>query len=173
MAQISTDSLSTSPPTQSTARNIAGFGCFLATCIAAMIAGAVVTTPNVTTWYKELAQPPWTPPPWLFGPVWTVLYVMMAVSAWLVWKCGDASTSRRPLVLFGIQLVLNVAWSWLFFGMKSPGIALIEILVLLGAIALTMISFGKISRLAGLLLMPYIMWVMFATSLNAGFWWLN
>lgn len=155
------------------ARQAVGLAFFLSICIAAMIAGAVVTTPNVTTWYKELTQPLWTPPPWLFGPVWTVLYIMMAVSAWLVWKRADASNARWPLMLFGIQLVLNIAWSWVFFGMKSPVLALIEILLLLFAIALTMIIFWKISRMASLLLAPYIVWVMFATSLNVGFWWLN
>jgi benzodiazapine receptor len=173
MVPITTNLPSTSPPIRSPAHQVAGLALFLTICITAMIAGAIVTTPNVTTWYKELVSPPWTPPPWLFGPVWTILYIMMAVSAWLVWMRAEASNTRWPLTLFGIQLVLNVVWSWLFFGIKNPNFALVEILVLLVAIALTIISFWRISRTAGLLLVPYIAWVMFATSLNVGFWWLN
>jgi tryptophan-rich sensory protein len=173
MPQVVTDTPCSTPPPQSTAGTIAGFFFFLAICIVAMIAGAVVTTPNVTTWYKELARPPWTPPPWLFGPVGTVLYIMMAVSAWLVWMRREVVNIRWPMTLFGAQLVLNVAWSWIFFGMKSPGVALIEIVALLVAIALTMVSFAKTSGTASLLLAPYLAWVMFATSLNIGFWWLN
>ena len=119
MAHAATDMLNPTPPDRSTARKAAALVFFLAICIAAMVAGAVVTTPNVTTWYKELAQPPWTPPPWLFGPVWTVLYIMMAISAWLVWKRGDASSTRYPLTLFGIQLALTDP-----FGIANLGLGL-------------------------------------------------
>jgi benzodiazapine receptor len=158
---------------RSVAQQVVGLAFFLTICIGAMVAGAIATTPNVTTWYKELAYPPWTPPAWLFGPVWAMLYIMMAVSAWLVWNRGGLSKTRRALRLLSIQLILNVCWSWLFFGMKTPGIALIEILILVIAVAITMVRFWEICRPAGLLFVPYITWVMFASSLNAGFWWLN
>ena len=121
-------------------------------------------------WYEALSKPPWTPPNWLFGPVWTALYVMIAVSGWLVWQRVGAGGA---IALFGWQLVLNAAWSWLFFGRHAVGLALADIIVLLISIIATIVVFWPISRVAGALLIPYAVWVAFATALNASIWSLN
>jgi tryptophan-rich sensory protein len=125
-------------------------------------------------WYAALAKPFWTPPNWIFGPVWTLLYTMMAVSAWLVWLRADGSGRvRNALLLFAVQLLLNGAWSWLFFGGHRMGLALAEILVLWAFILATTVAFWRIRRWAGILLLPYLGWVGFASLLNAALWWLN
>lgn len=124
-------------------------------------------------WYLALNKPSWHPPTWVFGPVWSTLYVMMAVSAWLVWQQGGFAHQRRALTLFLVQLVLNAAWSPLFFGLKQPGIAFAEILLLWLAILATIISFHRIHRIAAWLLVPYIAWVSFAAFLNGTLWQLN
>ena len=121
-------------------------------------------------WYAALEKPSWNPPGWIFGPVWTLLYLMMAVSAWLVWrKVGF----QRPLVLYFIQLVLNAAWTPIFFGAHELGWALAEILVLWSAILLTTLSFFKVSKPAGWMLVPYLLWVTFAAFLNFTLWRMN
>ena len=122
-------------------------------------------------WYAALAKPTWTPPGWLFGPVWTVLYVMIAMAAWLVWQ--HRARVDTALVLWAAQLILNGAWSWLFFGLERPGLALLDIVALLAAIAATAIAFARISRIAALLLAPYFAWVAFAAALNFAIWRLN
>ena len=122
-------------------------------------------------WYAGLERPPLAPPNAVFGPVWTALYVAIAVAGWLVWKTRPASPA--PLALWAGQLALNAAWSWLFFGLQRPGLALVEILVLLAAVAATTASFFGVHRAAGWLMVPYAGWVAFATYLNAGFWLLN
>lgn len=146
---------------------------FIVVCFAAAGLGSLATAAQVAPggWYASLDKPFFTPPSWLFGPVWTTLYLAMAVSGWLVWrKRGLAGTA---MALFFIQLALNTLWSILFFGLESPGLALIEIAVLWTAILLTIRAFGGISRPAALLLVPYLAWVTFATLLNAGIWLLN
>ena len=122
-------------------------------------------------WYAALAKPAWTPPNWLFGPVWTVLYALIAVSAWLVWRAQPRL--GVPLGLWFAQLGLNTIWSWLFFGLERPGLAAIDILVLLVAIIATAVAFARASRAAALLLVPYAFWVGFATVLNIAIWRLN
>lgn len=122
-------------------------------------------------WYAALEKPAWTPPSWLFGPVWTVLYVMIAVAGWLVWQ--RESRVGTPLVLWGAQLALNGVWSWLFFGLERPGLAALDIIVLLALIATTALVFMRISRVAALLLVPYLAWVGFASALNIAIWQLN
>jgi translocator protein len=139
-------------------------------CFSAAGVGGLVTTPNIPNWYANLAKPSWTPPGWIFGPVWSVLYLSMAVAAWLVWRRGDSAV---PMTLFGIQLVFNAAWSWLFFGLHSPGAALVDIVLLWMAIVGTTIVFWRRSRLAGMLFVPYLAWVSFAAMLNFAIWWLN
>lgn len=124
-------------------------------------------------WYLALNKPDWHPPTWVFGPVWSTLYVLMAVSAWLVWRQGGFARQLRPLSLFLVQLVLNAAWSPLFFGLKQPGIAFAEILLLWLAIAATLLSFHRVHRIAAWLLVPYIAWVSFAAFLNGVLWQLN
>ena len=142
---------------------------FLVLCLGAGALGGWTTAQAVIDWYPNLVKPSFNPPPWIFGPVWTLLYIMMAVAAWLAWQTG----ARAALVLFFIQLALNCAWSFLFFGLKSPGLALIEILVLWAAIAATLVAFYRHSRAAGWLMAPYLAWVSFAAVLNAAIWRLN
>jgi translocator protein len=124
-------------------------------------------------WYASLKKPSWNPPGWLFGPVWTALYTMMAVAAWLVWQRGGFATQRGPLTLFLVQLALNAAWTPLFFGLHRPGAAFAEIVLLWLAIVATIIAFRRASRPATLLLVPYLAWVSFAAALNLALWRLN
>jgi tryptophan-rich sensory protein len=124
-------------------------------------------------WYASLRKPAWNPPGWAFGPVWTALYTMMAVAAWLVWRCGGFAAQRRALALFLIQLALNAAWTPLFFGLRQPGLAFAEILLLWLAIAATLAAFRPVNRIAGWLLVPYLAWVSFAAVLNLALWRLN
>ena len=121
-------------------------------------------------WYEALRKPPLTPPDWIFGPVWSVLYLLIAVAVWLVWRTG---ADRTALALWSAQLALNALWSWLFFGLQQPGLALIEILCLLVLVVATVRVFSRTSNLAGSLLIPYAAWVAFASYLNAGVWYLN
>ena len=124
-------------------------------------------------WYLELAKPAWTPPGWLFGPVWTILYLTIGVAAWLVWRRAGFRGAPTAWWTWGTQLVLNAAWSWIFFGLRSPGAALAEIALLLAAIAATVVAFQRVRPAAAWLLLPYLAWVCFATALNAAIWRLN
>ena len=124
-------------------------------------------------WHAALAKPSWNPPGWLFGPVWSALYAMMAVAAWLVWKRGGVASQRKALGLFLVQLLLNAAWTPLFFGLHQTGIAFAEILLLWLAIAATLIAFRRVSRPAAWLLAPYLAWVGFAAALNGTLWRMN
>lgn len=135
--------------------------------------GNWATMTSVDTWYPQLARPSWTPPDWVFAPVWTVLYLIMAVAAWLVWQRAGWPASRRPLALFLAQLALNTLWSVLFFGLRQPAWAFVENLVLGVAILATTVAFWRRSRVAGLLLVPYLAWVAFAAVLNFEFVRLN
>jgi benzodiazapine receptor len=146
---------------------------FVALCFAAAAAGSGFTASSVKTWYPALLKPAGTPPSWVFGPVWSVLYLLMATAAWLVWRQHPAKQVWLPLGLFFCQLVLNAAWSFIFFGLRRPGAALLEILVLLVAIMLTTVSFAAFSRTAFWLMTPYVVWVAYATYLNLCIWWLN
>jgi tryptophan-rich sensory protein len=142
-------------------------------CFAAAGIGSLATTPQIPGWYANLAKPTWTPPGWIFGPVWTLLYLMMAVAAWLVWRQAGFAGAKLPLALFAIQLALNSLWSVLFFGLQNPGAAAVEIILLWAAILATMVTFGRRSRVAGGLLAPYLAWVSFAAVLNAAIWRMN
>jgi tryptophan-rich sensory protein len=144
----------------------------LAICFAAAGIGSLLTTPSINGWYAGLAKPRWTPPNWVFGPVWSTLYAMMAVAAWLVWRRGGDEV-RLALILFAVQLALNVAWSGLFFALRLPGAAFAEILLLWVAIGATTLTFGRISTAAALLFVPYFAWVGFAAILNLAIWRLN
>jgi translocator protein len=133
--------------------------------------GGAITATSVTTWYAGLDKPSWTPPGWLFGPAWTLLYAMMAVVAWRLWRQRRESPSTRvTLRLWFVQLALNCAWSFLFFGLRSPLAGLIDILALLVVIIWIQFRLARESRLLALLWMPYIGWVAFATALNASIW---
>ena len=154
-------------------RQFAVLVAIMAVCFAAAGLGATATASSVGGWYQTLLKPTWNPPDWLFGPVWTILYFMMAVAAWLVWRTCEWNKSRPALIWFGIQLALNTAWSFLFFGMQRPDIALAEILVLWIAIATTFIAFTRRSAAAAILLAPYLAWTSFAVFLNFTIWRLN
>jgi tryptophan-rich sensory protein len=135
--------------------------------------GAWLTSRSVATWYPTLVRPAWTPPAWAFGPVWTALYLLMAVAAWLVWRERARAAVGVPLALYAAQLVLNVAWSGLFFGLRSPAAALADIAALWLAIAATLVAFARVRPLAAGLLAPYLAWVTYAAALNWALWRLN
>jgi translocator protein len=142
--------------------------CSLALVAIVAAVGGIATAGSVGDWYEGLDRAPWNPPGWVFGPAWTVLYVLMAVAAWLVAREGlDDQAVRTALLLYGAQLALNLGWSLVFFGLRRPGLALAVILALLGAIAATAVAFHGISSTAAWLLAPYLAWVAFAATLNA------
>jgi len=147
-------------------------GLFYLACFLAAGLGSLFTMVSVGIWYAGLAKPSWNPPGWVFGPVWTVLYAMMAVAGWLVWRKGQPA-SWHALRWFAVQLVLNVGWSAIFFGLQMPGLAFAEILGLWVAIAATLRTSWRVSRPAGILLVPYLLWVSFAAVLNFAIWRLN
>ncbi len=132
------------------------------------------TTPEIKTWYQTIKKPDWQPPNWLFGPVWTVLYIMMGIALYLVWKAtADQSKKRMAIILWIVQLVLNFFWSFVFFRQHQIDWALGEILILWLFILLTIFSFARINKTAAWLLVPYISWVSFATILTYTIWQLN
>ena len=124
-------------------------------------------------WYAMLHKPSWTPPAWLFGPAWTLLYISMAVAAWLVWREGGWRPNRVALGLFLLQLLFNGMWSPLFFRLHCPGLALVDSALIWLALAATLLAFWRVSVPAGVLLVPYLAWVTFATALNFAIWRLN
>ncbi|HWB00384.1 MAG TPA: TspO/MBR family protein [Pirellulales bacterium] len=138
---------------------------WIGTCFAAAIVGMLFSKPAVRDWYPTLVKPLGNPPAWVFGPVWTCLYLIMAVAAWRVWRI--TGLAHRAIVCFAVQLTLNVIWSGLFFGLHNPLAALIDVVALWIAIAATLRAFWQIDRAAGVLLIPYLAWVTFATYLNA------
>ncbi len=140
----------------------------------AMVAGAALigTQFGPGPWYLALNKPSWTPPNWLFGPVWTVLYLAIAVAGWSVWRAKALSVTK-PMMLWLLQLVLNGLWSWLFFGLQRPDLAFIDIAALLIAIGCFIVSANKVSALAAWLFVPYALWVGFASALNLAIWQMN
>ncbi len=146
---------------------------FAVLCLAVAAAGGAVTATSVGTWYAGLAKPAFNPPNWVFGPVWTALYLMMAFAGWRVWRRLRAREVRLALGAWALQLALNLGWSFVFFGARLIGAALAEIALLLAAILATAVLFWRIDRVAGALFVPYAAWVAFATALNAALWHLN
>lgn len=147
---------------------------FLGLCLAVAASAGWLTAGATLVWYASLNRPVFSPPNWLFGPVWTVMYVSMAVAAWLIWREPSVPRRRRnALTFWGVQLAINASWTPVFFGLHLllPGVAVL--LALLLAVMLTARQFALLDRTAGLLLCPYVLWVGFATYLNVGFWWLN
>lgn len=140
-------------------------------CLGAAGIGSLLTMPALSPWYASLTKPSWTPPNSLFGSVWTILFIAMAIAAWLVWR--KVGLTAAPMQLFLLQLLLNVAWSALFFRLKSPGLAFAEIVMLWFAILATSIEFWRAVPAAGWLLLPYLIWVSYATALNFSIWRLN
>lgn len=139
-------------------------------CFSAAFTGMLIRPDE---WYANLDKPSWNPPSWVFGPVWLTLYFMMAFSVWMVWKRGGWGEQRKPLICFVTQLVLNAAWTPLFFGLHKPELALINILLLGLAIIITMITFWRVNSTAAYLLAPYLVWVGFASYLNYTLWVMN
>lgn len=136
--------------------------------------GSVFTASKIPGWYASLVRSPLNPPGWVFGPVWTTLFVLMGIAAFLVYQKGwHKKNVQRALEVFGLQLILNTLWSILFFGLQNPFAALIEIFILWLAILWTIVAFYKVSRTAAYLLIPYIVWVSFASFLNGSIVWLN
>ena len=146
----------------------------LAAAFAVALIGGLATRSSVTTWYATLQKPAFAPPNWLFGPAWTVLYILMAVAAWVVWKQGLAVPGiKLALAVYLVQLVLNGAWSGLFFGLRSPLAGFVGVIALWLAILATTVLFFRVSPTAGYLMLPYIAWVTFASALNAAILKLN
>jgi len=146
----------------------------LALTFSAAFIGSIFTRDAVNNWYATLNKPSFTPPDWLFGPVWTILYILMAISAFIVWQKGLANPAVRiALTIYLIQLILNGFWSVIFFSLKLPWLAFIEIILLWSAIVVTILAFTRVSIIATLLLVPYILWVSFAAVLNFSIWLLN
>ena len=142
--------------------------------IATSLAGNAVTLPQIKGWYATLAKPAFNPPNWVFGPVWTILFIMMAYAGYRIWQLESGSPGRiRALTLFYVQLALNAAWSAAFFGLNSPALGLVVIVLLLAMIIATIRQFRPLDRTAALLLVPYAAWVSYATLLNTAIWWLN
>jgi tryptophan-rich sensory protein len=151
-------------------RQVLALAGWLVLCFAASATAVFVSTQG---WFAQLAKPAWNPPAWVFGPVWTLLYAMMAVAAWLVWREGGWRAHGRALSLFLLQWVLNALWTPLFFGLHRPGPAFADIVALWMALAITVVCFGRVRRMAGVLLLPYLAWVTFAAALNFAIWRLN
>jgi tryptophan-rich sensory protein len=154
-------------------REILGLVVFLVLCLAVSGIGGAITVTSVDTWYQSLHKPLFNPPDWIFAPVWTILYILMAIAGWRVWRHAQSESRRKAFMIFAMQLGLNLAWSFLFFGLQQIGLAFLEIVILLLAIIANTILFWRVERLAGALFVPYVLWVALATVLNASLWWLN
>jgi len=142
-------------------------------CQIAGFLGALFTTPAIPTWYRTLNKPFFTPPNWIFSPVWISLFILIGISLFFVWRRTDHPRFKIAFIFFFVQLILNILWSAAFFGLKSPLLGLMNIVLLWIAILLTIQHFFKVSKLAGVLLLPYLIWVSFATLLNLFLWILN
>lgn len=153
-------------------RKITGLIVWLLLCFAVSAIGALASI-QAQSFYAELNQPAWAPPGYVFGPVWTLLYAMMAVAAWMVWSEGGFENNRVALSLFLLQLGVNALWSWLFFGWFLGALAFVDIIILWFLIAATLLGFWRKRLFAGALLVPYLIWVSFAATLNYSVWQLN
>jgi tryptophan-rich sensory protein len=154
-------------------RDLIGLFAFIILCLAVSGIGGAITETSVNTWYQALEKPLFNPPDWVFAPVWTALYIVMGIAAWRVWRLRSFEATGKALSVFAVQLCLNLAWSFLFFGLQRIDLALVEIVILLVAIIVTSIMFWRVDRLAGLLFVPYGAWVTYATILNASIWLIN
>jgi benzodiazapine receptor len=154
-------------------KDFAGLAGFILLCFAISALGAWITASSVGTWYQTLAKPAFNPPDWVFAPVWTTLFLMIAVSGWRVWRRSGFGAAKNAFSLYFFQLALNLLWSFLFFGAQAIGAAFVEIMVLLAAIVVTGIVFARHDRVAAYLLVPYAAWVAFATLLTGAIWSLN
>ena len=156
------------------ARDIVKLVISLVACQCAGLVGSIFTSPAIPIWYATQEKPPFSPPNWLFAPAWGTLYLLMGVAAFLVWRQGFSKEGvKSALAIFLVQLVINALWSAVFFGLKSPIAGVVAIVVLWVAILFTILKFFRLSVAAGSLLIPYILWVSFATALNIAIWMLN
>ena len=155
------------------ARTVLGLLAFVAAVLAVAALSGLSVAQAVPDWYGTLNKPSWTPPAWLFGPVWTVLYLMMAIAAWLVWNRQGLAGAGVPLGLFAVQLALNAAWSPVFFGLHAVGWGFGVIMALWVAVLATQVAFWRVVPMAGWLLVPYQLWITFAGALNLAIWHLN
>jgi translocator protein len=153
-----------------TRRAVVGLVAWLAISFLPSLTGLLVRPGG---WYAQINKPSWTPPSWVFGPAWTTLYALMAIAAWMVWMRPATPARRAALTAFFVQLVLNALWTPLFFGARAPGLALVDIVLLWMAIAATIVLFWRVRPAAGALLIPYILWVSYATALNFAIWQMN
>lgn len=153
-------------------KNLVSLIVFLAICLGIAAVAGLITAPNIPTWYEALAKPSFTPPNGIFGPVWTVLYILIAISGWMVWRKIGFSPDR-PLMIYGLQLALNFVWSFVFFGAHLIGLAVVDIVLLWLAIIWNITLFWRVDRIAAALLLPYLAWVSFASALNIAVWQLN
>ncbi len=153
--------------------DILKLGISIVLCQLAGFLGSLFTTPAIPTWYKTLNKPFFTPPNWIFSPVWISLFIVMAISLFMIWQRQDHPRFKTALIFFFVQLIFNILWSAAFFVLRSPFLGLVDIVLLWIAILLTIQHFLRISKMAGLLLMPYIVWVSFAVVLNFSLWILN
>jgi benzodiazapine receptor len=156
-----------------TGRDLLALALLVSICVAIGGLGGAVTASSVTEWYPTLNKPSFNPPNWVFGPVWTTLYVMMGIAAWRVWRAAERDTTQGPLAVFALQLAVNLGWSIAFFGLRDPGLAVAVIFVLDLLVLATALMFRRIDGLAALLLVPYLAWIAFATVLNVAVWRLN
>lgn len=157
------------PSAVAAGRQTLGLAVWLGATFAAAGIGSLATR-SAPGFYAQLARPAWAPPSSVFGPVWTTLYLLMALAAWLVWRERDRADTRGALGLYVVQLAFNALWSWLFFAWRQGGLALAEVLLLLALIVATMVAFARVKRLAALLLVPYLLWVSYATALTWALW---
>lgn len=165
--------MTTKRPEIGTGKDLLALALFVGICLGVGGLGGAVTATSVTEWYPTLNKPSFNPPNWVFGPVWTALYVMMGVAAWRVWRAADRDTARGPLALFALQLAVNLGWSVAFFGLRNLGLAVAVIIVLDLLVLATALMFRRVDRFAEWLLIPYLAWIAFATILNIAVWRLN
>jgi benzodiazapine receptor len=153
-----------------TGRQLIALAASFVICLGAAKLGSMLTIPSLDSWYAKLRKPRWTPPNWVFGPLWTALYLSMAFAAWLVWRQVGFSHAKLPLTVFVIQLALSVAWPGMFFNLRLVGVAFLEAVVLWLFILWTAVEFWPVSRTASWLMVPYLIWVAYASALNAAIW---
>ena len=165
--------MSSKRPDLGAGKDVLALVLFVGLCLGVGALGAAVTDTSLSTWYPTLVKPSFNPPNWVFGPVWTTLYVLMAIAAWRVWRTTDRDTARGPLALFVLQLAVNLGWSVAFFGLRDIGLAVAVIIALDFLVLMTALAFRRIDRLAALLLLPYLAWIAFATVLTIALWRLN
>ncbi len=165
--------MSSKRPDLGAGKDVLALVLFVGLCLGIGALGAAVTNTSLSSWYPTLVKPSFNPPNWVFGPVWTTLYVLMAIAAWRVWRTTDRDTARGPLALFVLQLAVNLGWSVAFFGLRDIGLAVAVIIALDLLVLMTALAFRRIDRLAALLLLPYLAWIAFATVLTIALWRLN